>query len=78
MKKVIVFFNSQSAEVVRTLEGVTAIKRNYPNGEEVHLPISLAGIHSVTGDQIEIYVASDRELCLGEVENAVNNFLKES
>lgn len=75
MKKVIVFFNAQSAVVVQTLEGVTAIKRNYPNGEEIHLPISLAGIHSVTGDQIEIYVASDRELSPDEVVNAVNKFL---
>lgn len=57
------------------MEGVTAIKRNYPNGEEVYLSISLAGIHSVTDDQFEIYVASDKELCLDEVENAANKFL---
>jgi len=75
MKTVLVFFNSNPAEVVETLEGVTTIARNYPGGEEMHLPISLAGIHSITGDQIEIYVASDRELSRDEVVNAVNKFL---
>lgn len=75
MKKVLVFFNSQPTEVVETLEGVTTIARNYPSGEKIHLPISLAGIHSITGDQIEIYVASDRELSRDEVVNAVNKFL---
>jgi len=75
MKKVLVFFNAQSVEVVETTKAVTTIKRNYPNGEETHLKIMLAGIHSITGDHTEIYVASDRELSPDEIVSAANRLL---
>jgi hypothetical protein len=75
MKKVLVFFNVQPVEVVNTLKAVTTIKRSYPNGEEVHLQIMLAGIHSVTGDHTEIYVASDRELSPNDIVSAANSLL---
>lgn len=75
MKKVLIFFNSQQAEVVNVLKPVTAIMRRYPNGDEVSLKIMLSGFHSLTGDHIEIYVASDRELTNDEVVSAVNKYL---
>ncbi len=75
MKKVLVFFNAQSVEVVETIKGVTSIKRNYPNGEEIHLKIMLAGIHSITGDHTEIYVASDRDISPEEIVAAANKLL---
>lgn len=75
MKKVLVFFNAQSVEVVDTIKGVTTIKRNYPNGEEIHLKIMLAGIHSITGDHTEIYVASDRDISPEEIVSAANKLL---
>lgn len=75
MKKVLVFFNAQTVEVVKTIKAVTTIKRYYPNGEEIHLKIMLAGIHSITGDHTEIYVASDRELSAEEIVSAANKLL---
>jgi len=75
MKKVLVFFNSQQVEVVNVLKPVTSIIRNYPNGDEVSLKIMLTGIHSLTGDHIDIFVASDRELTKEEVISAVNKYL---
>ncbi|WP_312995637.1 hypothetical protein [Leclercia sp.] len=75
MKKVLVFFNSQQVEVVNVLKPVTAIIRNYPNGDEVSLRIMLTGIHSLTGDHVEICVASDQELTKEEVINAMNKYL---
>ena len=75
MKKVLIFFNSQQAEVVNVLKPVTSILRRYPNGDEVSLKIMLSGVHSLTGDHIEIYVASDRELTNDEVVSAVNKYL---
>lgn len=75
MKKVLVFFNSQQVEVVNVLKPVTAIIRNYPNGDEVSLRIMLTGIHSLTGDHVEICVASDRKLTKEEVINAMNKYL---
>lgn len=75
MKKVLVFFNAQSVEMVETIKGVTSIKRNYPNGEEIHLKIMLAGIHSITGDHKEIYVASDRDISPEEIVAAANKLL---
>ncbi|UJD97028.1 hypothetical protein FS593_22250 (plasmid) [Lelliottia amnigena] len=75
MKKVLVFFNSQQAEVINVLKPVTSIMRRYPNGDEVSLKIMLSGVHSLTGDHIEIYVASDREFTHDEVVNAVKKYL---
>jgi len=72
MKKVLVFLNSQQVEVISVIKPVTSIIRNYPNGDEVSLKIMLAGIHSLTGDHIDICVASDRELTKEEVISAVN------
>ncbi len=34
MKNVLVFFNSQPAELVKTLREVNIIRRVYPNGED--------------------------------------------
>ncbi len=75
MKKLLVFFNSQQVEVLNVLEPVTSIIRRYPNGDEVSLKIMLTGIHSLTGDHAEIFVASDRELTQEEVSNAVKKYL---
>ncbi|HBU94462.1 MAG TPA: hypothetical protein DEF22_09935 [Leclercia adecarboxylata] len=75
MKKVLVFFNSQQVEVANVLKPVTSIVRSYPNGDEVSLKIMLTGIHSLTGDHLEICVASDRELTQEEVSNAVKKYL---
>lgn len=75
MKKVLVFFNAQPVEVIKTTKIVTTILRNYPNGEEIHLKIMRVGIHSITGDHNEIYVASDRELSSEEIISAVKRFL---
>ncbi|MCU6683848.1 hypothetical protein G7090_09075 [Leclercia sp. 29361] len=75
MKKVLVFFNSQQVEVINVLKPVTSIIRNYPNGDEVSLKVMLTEIHSLTGDHIDIFVASDRELNKEEVISAVNKYL---
>lgn len=76
MKNVLVFFNRQPVVVVRVIDGTTTILREYPNGEEVHLKIMYAGIHSLTGDHTEFCVASDREVTSHEIVDAANNLLK--
>lgn len=73
--KVLVFFNLQPVEVVNIPEPETVIRRTYPNGEEARLQIRLAEIHSLTGDHIEILVASDRELNQDEVTGAMSKYL---
>lgn len=75
MKKVLVFFNSQPVEVIDVLKPVTSVTRNYPNGDEVSLKIMTTGIHSLTGDHVEICVASDRELSQEEVVSAAKKYL---
>lgn len=75
MRKVLVFFNAQPVVVVETIKAVTTILRNYPNGEEIHLKIMRVGSYSITGDQTEIYVASDRELSSEEIVSAANRLL---
>lgn len=75
MKKVLVFFNSQRVEAVNVPKSLTCMMLSYPNGDEVSLKIMLTGIHSLTGDHTEIYVASDRELTQEEVISAVNSSL---
>lgn len=75
MKKVLVFFNSQPVEVIRTLKAVNTIRRQYPDGRERHLRIKLAGLHAVSQQHTEIYVASDKELSQDEVIKAVNQYL---
>ncbi|WP_318375359.1 hypothetical protein [Enterobacter sp.] len=75
MKKVLVFFNSQPVEVINTLKAINAIRREYPDGQEEHLRVRLAGIHSVSNRSVEIYIASDKELTPEEIINAANQFL---
>lgn len=71
MKKVIVFFNAEPSEVVSVVTGVTTIVRTYPGGETVSLQIMSAGVPSLTGDHQIIYVATDRELSVENIEEAV-------
>ncbi|MGX5026326.1 hypothetical protein ACWKYF_05205 [Enterobacter asburiae] len=75
MKKVIVFFNGKPGKVVTVMKGVTSLREEYPNGEEVHLQIMSAGYPSLTGDHDVIYVASDRELTSQEIFDAGKKYL---
>ncbi|EOT5501738.1 hypothetical protein [Citrobacter koseri] len=75
MKKVIVFFNVEPAEVVDVMPGITTILRKYPNGEDTHLPVMTAGFPSLTGDHETVHVASDRELSSEEILEAARKFL---
>lgn len=75
MKKVLVFFNAQPVVVIQTIKAVTAIMRNYPNGDEIHLNIMRVGTHSIAGAHTEIYVASDRDLSTEEIISAANRLL---
>lgn len=76
MKNVLVFFNRQPVEIQKVVYGTTSIRREYPNGEEAHLKIMHAGVHSLTGDHTEFSVASDRELTSQEIVDAANRLLK--
>ncbi len=42
-EKVIIFFNGKPSKVITVLKGVTSIREEYPNGEEVNLQIMSAG-----------------------------------
>lgn len=75
MKDVLVFFNSQPVEVIRTLKAVNTIRRQYPDGRERHLRIKLTGLHSVSQKHTEIYIASDREVLHEEVIQAARQYL---
>lgn len=75
MKDVLVFFNSQPVEVVRTLKAVSTIRRQYPDGREEHLKIKRAGLLNVTNQRSEIFVASDKELLPDEVIQAAKKYL---
>lgn len=75
MKNVLVFFNSQPVEVVRTLKAVSTIRRQYPDGREQQLKIKLAGLLNVGNQRSEIFVASDRELSHDEVIRAAKHYL---
>lgn len=76
MKKVIVFFNSESAVVESVMKGVTTIIREYPNGEKTHLKVMSAGFPSLTGDHKIVYVASDRDVSSEEIFEAASKLLK--
>lgn len=76
MRNVLVFFNNEPAIVQKVIPGTTSILREYPNGEEAHLKIMLAGVHSITGDHTEFCVASDKELASQEIIDAANRLLK--
>jgi len=76
MKNVLVFFNSQPVVVQKVVKGITTILREYPNGEQTHLKIMYAGVHSLTGDHTEFCVASDRELTSHDIVEAANRLLK--
>lgn len=76
MKNVLVFFNRQQVEIQKVVHGTTSIRREYPSGEEAHLKIMHAGVHSLAGDHAEFIVASDRELTSQEIVDAANRLLK--
>lgn len=76
MKKVIVFFNSESAVVVSVMKSITTIMREYPNGEKVHLQVMSAGFPSITGDHKIVYVASDRDVTSEEILEAASKLFK--
>lgn len=75
MKRVIVFFNLGPAVVMSLMDGVTSIRREYPNGQEIQLQIMSAGFPSLTGDSIVVHVASDRTLSSDEILEAANKLL---
>jgi len=75
MKTVIVFFNGKPSKIITVLKGVTSIREEYPNGEEINLQIMSAGFPSLTGDHEIIYVASDRELTSEEIFDAARKYL---
>lgn len=75
MKTVIVFFNGKPSKVITVLKGVTSIREEYPNGEEINLQIMSAGFPSLTGGHEIIYVASDRELTSEEIFDAAKKYL---
>jgi len=75
MKTVIVFFNGKPSKIITVLKGVTSIREEYPNGEEINLQIMSAGFPSLTGDHEIIYVASDRELTSEEIFDAAKKYL---
>lgn len=76
MKKVIVFFNSESAVVVSVMKSVTTIMREYPNGEKTHLQVMSAGFPSLTGDHKIVHVASDRTVTSEEIIAAASKLFK--
>lgn len=69
------FFDAESCKVMTVLEGITSIRKEYPNGEETHLRIMSAGFPSLTGDNGIIYIASDRELTPQEILDACRKYL---
>ncbi|WP_414848620.1 hypothetical protein [Kosakonia quasisacchari] len=75
MNNVLVFFKSEPVMAQKVVKGVTTILRQYPNGEETHLKIMLAGLHSITGDHCQFCVASDRKLMPNEIIEAANRLL---
>ena len=76
MKKVIVFFNSESAVVVSVMKSITTIIREYPNGEKAHLQIMSAGFPSLTGDHKIVHGASDRDVTSEEIIAAASKLFK--
>ena len=76
MKKVIVFFNSESAVVVSVMKSITTIIREYPNGEKAHLQVMSAGFPPLTGDHKIVHVASDRDVTSEEIIAAASKLFK--
>lgn len=70
MRDVLVFFNSQPAELVRTIMAVTTIIRHYPDGREKKLRIASWLIPLETGEANEVFIAADRELSREDVISA--------
>lgn len=75
MIKILVFFNAEPCKVLTVLEGISSIRREYPNGDEAHLRIMSAGFPSLTGDHGVVYVASDRQLTSQEILDAARKYL---
>lgn len=72
--KVLVFFNSQPVRVIDRNASDKTVDCEYPNGEKATLNIMHAGIHSLTGDHLEIRVATDRELSSDDIMSAARKF----
>jgi len=72
MKKVIIFFNLEPAQVITVMDGITLIKKTYPNNEEISLQIMTAGFPFLTGDSALVHVASDRTLSTEEIREAAS------
>lgn len=75
MKKVIVFFNLEPAEIMSVMHGITSIKKTYPNDEGISLQIMTAAFTSLTGDPVLVHVASDRTLTSEEIREAASKLL---
>jgi len=75
MIKILVFFNAEPCKVMTVLEGISSIRREYPNGDEAHLRNMSAGFPSLTGDHGVVYVASDRQLTSQEILDAARKYL---
>ncbi|MDY0921600.1 hypothetical protein [Leclercia sp. CFBP8987] len=75
MIKILVFFNAEPCKVMTVLEGISSIRREYPNGDEAHLRIMSAGFPSLTGDHGVVYVDSDRQLTSQEILDAARKYL---
>lgn len=57
------------------MQGVTLIKKMYPNDEETSLQIMTAGFLSLTGDSVLVHVASDRTLSIEGIREAASKLL---
>lgn len=75
MKKVIVFFNLEPAQIITVMDGITSIKKTYPNDEDTSLQIMTAGFPFFNGDSPLVHVASDRTLSSEEIWEAARNLL---
>ena len=73
--KVLVFFNSQPVKAVDRNASDKSVDCEYPNGEKATLNIMHAGVHSLTGDHLEIRVATDRQLSSDDIMTAAQKFI---
>ncbi len=73
--KVLVFFNSQPVRAIEVNDNDKTVECEYPNGEKATLNIMHAGVHSLTGDHLEIRVATDRELSSDDIMTAARKFI---
>ncbi|EKK3979866.1 hypothetical protein ACU9D5_003976 [Cronobacter dublinensis] len=74
MKKVMIFFNDEPVTVLSVLPGVTGIHRRYPHGKAICLAIRQVDLPSFKGIDKPVYIATDRELNLREILEAICTF----